>query len=219
MTIERQLAFQGVAASLPRMMLKLAVAPAFALVLAACASAPAGPPDLPFTEGLAAVCGKAFEGRVVSDDPVDDAWRQSRLVVHVRDCEPGLFRLPLSVGEDRSRIWVLSATGEAGGWELRHVHRHEDGSLDALTGYGGVSASDPAAARQEFPADEATKALFDAENIPDSKANVWAFEVRSGEQLLAYELKRPGRFFRVEFDLTQPVEIPPPHWAPPAPPM
>lgn len=201
------------------MMLKLAAAPAFALVLAACASAPEGPANIPFAEGLAAACGKAFEGRVVSDDAVDDDWRENRLVVHVRDCEPGVFRMPLSVGEDRSRTWVLTATGENGGWELRHVHRHEDGGLDVLTDYGGFSVSDPAGARQEFPADQATKDLFDKEGIPVSKANVWAVEMRSADQVLAYELKRPERFFRVEIDLSKPVEIPPPHWAPPAPPM
>lgn len=198
---------------------KAALAPAIALVLAACATAPSGPPDLPFAEGLAAACGKAFEGRVVSQDAADDEWRENRLVVHVRDCEPGVFRLPLSVGEDRSRTWVLSMTGPEGGWELRHVHRHEDGSLDTLTSYGGYSISDPAAARQEFPADQSTKDLFDREGIPVSKANVWAVEVRSGQQMFAYELKRPERFFRVEVDLSKPVEIPPPHWAPPAPPM
>ena len=201
------------------MMLKTSALPVFVLCLAACASAPAGPPNLPFAEGLSAVCGQAFEGRVVSSDPSDQEWRENRLVVHVRDCEPGLFRLPLSVGEDRSRTWVLTQTGADGRWELRHVHRHADGSLDALTNYGGVSVSDPKAARQEFPADQSTKDLFDEQGIPVSKANVWALEVRSGEQLLAYELKRPERFFRVEVDLSKPVEIPPPHWAPPAPPM
>lgn len=201
------------------MITRLAAATAFALFSAACASAPAAAPDLPFAEGIATACGKAFEGRVVSDDAADDAWRSERIVMYVRDCEPGLVRIPLSVGEDRSRTWVLSATGEGGAWELRHIHRHEDGSLDALTSYGGYSVSDIGAVRQEFPADQSTKDLFDQENIPVSKANVWAVEVRTGSNLFAYELKRPERFFRVEFDLTQPVEIPPPHWAPPAPPL
>lgn len=201
------------------MIFRLAAAPAFALVLAACATGASGSPDLPFEEGLASLCGQAFEGRVVSDDPVDGEWRENRLVVHVRDCEPGLFRLPLSVGEDRSRTWVLSTTGENGAWELRHIHRHEDGSLDTQTNYGGFSISDPKAVRQEFPTDQSTRDLFDKEGISTSNTNVWAVEVRSGKKLFAYELKRPGRFFRVEVDLSRPVEIPPPHWAPPAPPM
>ncbi|MFN7054887.1 hypothetical protein [Hyphomonas sp.] len=218
------------------MMMRLAAAPAFALILAACspASAPEAPSPVPpeaavtetetetetagvsFAEGLSALCGQSFEGRVVSDDPMDDEWRANRLVVHVRDCAPGEFRLPLSVGEDRSRTWVLTTMGEGGAWELRHIHLHEDGSPDALTMYGGYSISDPDAWRQEFPADQSTKDLFDQEGIPVSKDNIWAMEVRAEEQIFAYELSRPNRLFRVEVDLSRPVETPPAHWGEPA---
>jgi hypothetical protein len=31
-------------------------------------------------------------------------------------------------------------------------------------------------------------------------------------RLLVYELRRPGRFFRAEFDLTHPAAAPPPPW-------
>jgi hypothetical protein len=41
--------------------------------------------------------------------------------------------------------------------------------------------------------------------------NVWAVEVEPGA-LFAYELRRPGRFFRVEFDLKRPIAPPPPPW-------
>jgi len=34
--------------------------------------------------------------------------------------------------------------------------------------------------------------------------NVWAIEVEPGH-LFAYELRRPERHFRVEFDLTRPL--------------
>jgi hypothetical protein len=34
--------------------------------------------------------------------------------------------------------------------------------------------------------------------------NVWAMEVHPA-RMFAYELRRPGRFFRVEFDLSRPV--------------
>ena len=66
------------------------------------------------------------------------------------------------------------------------------------------------AQRQEFPADDFSKALFVRENIPASTTNVWAMEAGGG--IFAYELRRPGRFFRVEFDLTRPVAPPPPPW-------
>jgi len=37
-----------------------------------------------------------------------------------------------------------------------------------------------------------------------STTNVWAVEIRPG-QAFVYELGRPNRLFRVEFDLTRPV--------------
>lgn len=179
--------------------------------------AAAGGPGPSFADSLSAYCGQAFEGRVVSTDLVDEDWRRARLVVHVRDCGPDGFRLPLAVGDDRSRTWVLSRQGPGGQWELRHIHLHEDGQPDALTLYGGLSVSAPEALRQEFPADPFTKDLFDAGGIPVSKQNIWAVELDGAAQVLAYELRRPGRFFRVEMDLSAPVAPPPPHWGSEAP--
>ena len=65
--------------------------------------------------------------------------------------------------------------------------------------------------RQEFPADAFTKALLLREGNAAGVANVWAVEVEPA-RMFAYELRRPGRFFRVEFDLTRPVAPPPPPW-------
>lgn len=44
-----------------------------------------------------------------------------------------------------------------------------------------------------------------------SITNVWAREIAPGA-VFAYELRRPGRFLRVEFDLSRPVAPPPPPW-------
>jgi hypothetical protein len=41
--------------------------------------------------------------------------------------------------------------------------------------------------------------------------NVWAIELEPGRRYV-YELARPGRLFRVEFDLTKPVAPPLPPW-------
>jgi hypothetical protein len=117
------------------------------------------------------------------------------------------------VGDDRSRTWFL--TSVPGGIQLKHRHRHADGSLDSRTFYGGQGKGPqpmPGGGwRAEFPADAFSKQLFTAQGIPQSAANVWAVEHVPG-RLFAYELKRPGRFFRVEFDLTKPVAVPPPPW-------
>lgn len=182
------------------------------LFLSGCAVTAAGEadPQAAFFHRVSELCGKAFEGKVVS--PVGEADRDfasKRLVMHVRSCAPGEIRIPFHVGEDRSRTWVVTPTGP--GLRLKHDHRHEDGSEDALTQYGGDTAQPGSARRQEFPADAFSRALFVREEIPQSAKNVWAMEVEP-EKLFAYELRRPGRFFRVEFDLGRPVAPPPPPW-------
>ncbi|HRJ02517.1 MAG TPA: hypothetical protein PKV67_17360 [Hyphomonas sp.] len=192
------------------MFFRLAVAPAFALVLAACVSAPAAPQPSAFETAITPLCGKAFEGRIVTADAQDDDWRVQRVVMHVRGCAPGALQIPLHVGDNHSRTWLLTERAE--GWELRHDHRHEDGSEDTLTQYGGFASTPADALRQEFPADQSTKDLFDRENIPVSKTNVWAVEVDPSTNLFAYELRRPQRFLRVEFDTSTPVETPPTPW-------
>jgi hypothetical protein len=181
-----------------------------AAALAACATPGAEPEahDI-FFERLTALCGQAFEGRIASPaTEADAAFAGKRLVMHVRKCSSDELRVPFHVGDDRSRTWVV--TRRAAGLRLKHDHRHSDGSEDKLTQYGGDSAAPGTPARQEFPADAFSKALFVRENIPASTANVWAMEADG--RLFAYELRRRGRFFRVEFDLGRPVAPPPPPW-------
>ena len=100
------------------------------LLLAGCATASAqeAPQDAFFAR-LAALCGQAYAGRVVSPPAAgDEAFAGKALVMHVRDCAGDTIRIPFHVGEDRSRTWV--ATRTADGVRLKHDHRHEDGSED-----------------------------------------------------------------------------------------
>ena len=98
-----------------------------------------------------------------------------------------------------------------------------DGTFDRVTGYGGDAVDRPRTTTGgaagdllfEFPADEATRALFEREKLTASRENVWILSL--GRQAdparrLVYELRRPGRHFRIEFDLTQPVPLPPGAW-------
>ena len=179
----------------------------FALLLGALASftaltgcetapAPADPQQL-FMERLLALCGKRLEGRIVSPPVAADAdFAGKRLIMHVRDCSPTEFRIPFHVGEDHSRTWVVTRT--SAGLQLKHDHRHEDGTEDKLSQYGGETVQPGTALRQEFPADQFSKDLFTRENIPVSVSNVWAIEANP-HGFFAYELRRPNRFFRVEF--------------------
>ena len=170
-----------------------------------------------FFTRLSALCGQAFEGRVTSDDPRDADWASETLVMHVRECSEDVIRIPLHVGEDRSRTWVISVL-EDGQMRLKHDHRHEDGEEDAVTQYGGDTAVAGSAGAQDFPVDAYSITMFEREGLNASLTNVWRIEVDQAgaeEARFAYQLTRrndPSRLFRVEFDLTQPVTAPPAAW-------
>ena len=163
-------------------------------------------PQLVFWSNLQGLCGQAFEGRVVENVPPDGSFDGQRLVMHVRTCEAGEVRIPFMVGEDRSRSWVVTTT--AVGLRLKHDHRHEDGSEDAVTQYGGDAEGRGTSTLQEFAADS-----FTAELVPAAASNVWSLSLDPGVSF-SYGLRRrdSDRRFRVEFDLTRPVTPPPPPW-------
>jgi len=179
-----------------------------AFALGGCVTRAATPAD--FFASLSAYCGKAYQGRIVSPaSPADTAFAGKTLVMHVRQCTATNIRIPFHVGDDRSRTWVVTRT--ATGLRLKHDHRHVDGSEDKVTQYGGDSVTPATAARQSFPADIFTKALLVREGNVAGANNVWSVEVIPG-RTFAYELRRPGRYFRVEFDLPRPVSPPPAPW-------
>ena len=181
---------------------------ALLLVFAACTSAPPAPPtpDGLWT-ALQSLCGQAFEGRLVEGtEPSDAEIGTQRLVMHVRSCSPEEVRVPFHVGENRSRTWVITRQGE--GFRLKHDHRHEDGSEDEVTQYGGDSRTVTNPLSIDFPAD-----AFTAQMLPASATNVWTLAIEPGKTF-TYALRREamGRRFRVEFDLTRPVPPPPAPW-------
>lgn len=159
-------------------------------------------------------CGKAYAGRIETNEPPPppesaDPFDGKPLVMHVRECGDKELKIPFHVGDDHSRTWVLTRTES--GVRLKHDHRHADGKPDAVTMYGGDSVVPGTASRQEFPADAESLALFEKNALQASSTNVWAVEIEP-ERRVVYELGRPGRLFRVEFDLTRPVETPPAPW-------
>jgi hypothetical protein len=171
------------------------------LLLAGCTTPRAVGPQEAFMDNLLLLCGKTLEGRIVSPPVAADSdFAGKRLVAHVRDCSPSEFRIPFAVGEDRSRTWVI--TRSSSGLQLKHDHRHADGTEDKLSQYGGEAVRPGTPNRQEFPADQFSKDLFVREDLAVSTANVWAVE--TAPNFLAYELRRPGRFFRVEFGNSPP---------------
>ena len=186
---------------------------------AAPASAPAAvTPQDAFFSALSSHCGRAYAGALVSDQAADPDMRGRPMVMHVRECSDTRIAVPFHVGNadgswDRSRTWLVTRTGT--GLRLKHDHRHEDGTADAVTFYGGDTAAPGTARAQEFPVDGTSIAMFRANDLAASVTNVWRVEVDpagTADGRYAYQLQREGRLFRVEFDLTRPVAPPPAPW-------
>lgn len=177
------------------------------LGLAACQSKTVSPQDA-FFENLKSHCGKAYAGTLVSNDEADADFKGKKMVMHVRECSDTVLRIPFHVDDDHSRTWVISKTEN--GLRLKHDHRHEDGSEDAITQYGGDTIYAGAKSRQVFPVDQFSIDMFLKEGLDVSVVNIWAVEINNATY--TYELSRPNRHFRVEFDVTKPVAVPPAPW-------
>ncbi len=177
-------------------------------ILSGCLPQQAEPPQV-FFQKLSKFCGKSFAGKVISSDPQDADWAKETLVMHVRDCSDSEIKIPLHVGENRSRTWIVTLKDNR--LTLKHDHRHEDGKPDAVTMYGGMTADLGTHSKQAFPVDQFSKDMFVREGLDVSITNTWTITL-DGEQTFTYALARKNRDFRAQFDLTKPVETPPPVW-------
>ena len=166
-----------------------------------------------FWNELRKLCGKAYAGSIAADTSPSPDFTGKAMVMHVRSCEPNRIRIPLMVGDNRSRTWILTRKGDR--IELKHDHRHEDGTPDKVTMYGGTSTNAGEATRQFFPADEETTRVVAAPQgrAPSAAANIWWVDLVPGEHY-SYNLRRLGgeRLFTVKFDLTKEVSAPPAPW-------
>lgn len=156
-----------------------------------------------FWEALKLHCEKAFEGKIVSGGGED--FKDKRLVMHVLSCSEDEILIPFNVGDNRSRTWILRFKN--GRMELKHDHRHEDGSSDKVSMYGGTTSNSGLPGLAVFPADQQTVDI-----IPAAATNVWWITV--DETSYTYNLRRIGtdRHFSVAFDLGNPIERPEPSW-------
>jgi hypothetical protein len=196
--------------------MKTALAFAAAIILTGCATTPAASnPQDEFFAALTAHCGKAYAGKLASNQDADADMRGTAMVMHVRSCTPDRIEIPFHIdgvgpdGDwDRSRTWIITRTTT--GLRLKHDHRHADGSKDELTMYGGDTANAGTATRQTFPVDAESIALFTRTGRGVSNTNVWSVETTP--DAFTYGLSREGRDFRVIFDYRQPVSPPPAPW-------
>jgi hypothetical protein len=162
----------------------------------------ASPADA-FMDNLRPYCGRAFRGEAelaTSDDFAGE------MIMHVRVCTDDEIQIPLHIGENRSRTWIITRTAD--GLRLKHDHRNPDGTEEDQTQYGGDTTDPGSPLHQAFPAD-----AFTAELIPEAETNVWNLTLEPEAQRLVYHLTRhdaPRATF--VFDLSDEVSPPPPAW-------
>lgn len=191
------------------MMLKLsAAAIALSMALQPTISLAEEAPDAFFAQ-LKSLCGKAFLGAVHKDTADSETYRGKDVILHIRDCSDTQIKMPMHVGDNSSRILIL--TKSADGIRLQHDHRHHDGTSDDLTLYGGTTKSMGTANQQDFPVNAETHKMFVDADIERSLSNVWSIKVHPGDYAM-YQLKRPTLDFQIKFDLNKQVKNPPQAW-------
>lgn len=152
-----------------------------------------------FFEMVSALCGQTFlgKGTYPEDESHEMIGVEIRLIIE--SCTESELRMPLHVGADKSRTWIITKTDK--GLLLKHDHRYPDGRPHRLTNYGGFANDEGSAYRQYFEADQDTEAL-----LPEAATNVWMMDINLADQVFTYYLERhQAPRYRAEIDLSKPV--------------
>ena len=136
-----------------------------------------------FFNTLSSLCGQRFEGLMTFPLEGQDSFSGKLLVAEFASCSEAQVKIPFAVGEDRSRTWIVSKL--ANGLQLKHDHRHEDGSPDEINMYGGSTKNQGVALSQSFSADAHTATI-----IPEASTNVWTISFSEDNSELTYHLDR-----------------------------
>ncbi len=162
--------------------------------------------QLAFWENIQSYCGNAYEGILADATPYYQSFDADKIVIHFRNCTDTLTHISLHLDDDHSRNLLI--TKQPGTLQLKHDHRHEDGTEDDITQYGGMANSPGLENRQIFYADEHT-----ADILPLRHDNFWFVDLMDDETL-AYGVHWPkqGNSIRMEFDISTPIEAPPTPW-------
>lgn len=158
-------------------------------LLAACTSSPkisdekVQSSQAQFFKSLNKLCGARFEGAMTYPEEGQDSFAGKLLVASIDSCNSEQIKIPFAVGEDTSRTWIISKT--ANGLQLKHDHRHADGTPDEINMYGGLALNEGSPYSQSFYADEHTATI-----IPAAATNVWTLSLSKDARELTYYLER-----------------------------
>lgn len=169
---------------------------------------PAGPsPEQDaFWASLQSHCGSAYAGRLSDATPHYAGLAGPVPVIHFRDCTDDRIHVAFHLDDDASRNWIV--TRVEGTLRLKHDHRHEDGTEDEITQYGGDAPLPGLATRQIFWADAHT-----ADILPERHDNFWFLDfVDAGTLEYGVHWPTRGHSVRFSFDLSNEVEAPPTPW-------
>jgi hypothetical protein len=165
--------------------------------------------QLAFWDNLRQQCGEAYGGGLTLEPPGDDMLTGTeQLIVHFRECADTEIRAPFHIEKeaadswDRSRTWIFRQTAD--GLELRHDHRHEDGTEADSNFYGGFTQDRGTAEQQHF--------IFTERTGPAGELLGWRVEIVPGERYTYGTIRDDEWTWRVDFDLTRPVPPPPAPW-------
>jgi len=136
-----------------------------------------------FFDNLRQLCGAQFVGEMTFPEKGQDSFAGKVLTASFEHCDETQIKIPFAVGEDTSRTWLITQNSQ--GLQLKHDHRHADGTPDEINMYGGMTLDAGEALSQSFAADQHT-----AQIIPAASTNVWTLSLTNDKQTLTYYLER-----------------------------
>lgn len=152
-----------------------------------------------FLNNIAALCGQTFAGGETFIAEGRESWAQKQFIMHVTVCEDDHVYVPFHLDDDHSRTWMFLV--EDGRLRFRHDHRHEDGTPEDVTMYGGYADGEGSAFMQNFPADEYT-----CDMLPTSCNAEWRVIISEDLSTFTYQLLNFGELlFEGAFDISNPV--------------
>lgn len=143
-------------------------------------------------------CGSTYRGQSSYPSDPEDSFYGKTLIADFAECSKHEIRVPFTVGNNKSRTWIFSKL-DNGKLQLKHQHLHDDGSVDEVSNYGGVSDGgdiqingDQTNLHVHFPADTFTKQL-----IPEASTNIWTIELivdeANNKNSMSYNLYRHSK--------------------------
>jgi len=136
-----------------------------------------------FFESLKALCQQTFTGEMTFPTEGQDSFAGKQLVATIESCSNTQIRIPFTVGQDASRTWLINKTEQ--GLQLKHDHRHKDGSEHEINMYGGTAIDGGSSLSQSFAADTHTATV-----IPAASTNVWTLTLSPDARKMTYHLER-----------------------------